>query len=64
MKCPSCHSESIQTEIDLDGKEIRKCMLCAGSWAMDWFFLGGRRPREFERIYNISNQPNIGGRHK
>jgi len=65
MRCPNCHMESMQTEIDLDTmKRVRKCMLCASSWTMDWFWLGGRRKREFERLYNISSQPNIGGRHK
>ena len=64
MRCPSCHKESIQPEMDLDGKKILKCMLCASSGTMDGFWLGGRKRREFERIYGISNQPNIGGRHK
>lgn len=56
--------EGIRPEIDEDRKETLKCMLCASSWTEDWFFLGGRKKREFARVYNISNQPNIGGRHK
>ena len=54
MRCPSCYMESIRPEIDEDGEEVLKCMLCASSWTKDWFFLGGRKPREFERVYNIN----------
>jgi len=65
MKCPrrNCGG-SILPEIGSDtGEIIGWCNLCSRRWDKSWFSLNGRESLEFERIYNISPLPNMGGRH-